>query len=166
MGEAWATGLKSLAGHKQSATTIKTLWPAWTATSSKDRWIGAYSIGLTNLGKFSCPIKKKQSKVSFYQMAGPQYYQKKVCRMAYITFYSSNNHLVLRARVCHWQPLYPSLIFAGKMFTWEHNKVSLPKVPNWAHPRELNEGSLPKRAYQREHTQGSLSNWAHPSGFT
>jgi hypothetical protein len=36
------------------SSSIKTLWPAHTATSSKDRQIGAYSFGLTNLGKLSC----------------------------------------------------------------------------------------------------------------
>jgi hypothetical protein len=41
-------------------TSIKTLWLAHTATSSKDRWIGAYSIGLTILGKFGCLTEKKK----------------------------------------------------------------------------------------------------------
>ncbi len=40
------------------STTIKTLRPTHTATSSKNRCIGAYSIGLTILGKLGCPIKK------------------------------------------------------------------------------------------------------------
>ncbi len=44
---------------KYKSTAMKTLWPARIATSSKDRWIGAYSIGLTVLGKLSCPIEKK-----------------------------------------------------------------------------------------------------------
>jgi hypothetical protein len=42
------------------STTIKILWPVRTATSSKDSWIGAYSIGLTIPGKHGCPIKKKE----------------------------------------------------------------------------------------------------------
>jgi hypothetical protein len=50
--------------HRQSvkykSTTIKTLWPACTATYSKASWIGAYSVGLTNLGKLGCPLKKKK----------------------------------------------------------------------------------------------------------
>jgi hypothetical protein len=45
LGEARAAGLKSLAYHQQSvkykSITIKTLWPAHTVTSSKDRWIEA-----------------------------------------------------------------------------------------------------------------------------
>jgi len=52
--------------HQQSvkykSTTIKTLRPAHTATSSKDRWIMAYSTGITMPGKPSNPnnkIKKK-----------------------------------------------------------------------------------------------------------
>ncbi len=64
LGEDWANGIKSLADHQQSvkykSATIKTLWPARKATSSKDRWIGAYSIGLTILGKQGCQIKKKK----------------------------------------------------------------------------------------------------------
>ncbi len=40
--------------------TIRTPWPAHTATSSKDRWIGAYSIALTILGKLNCLNKKKK----------------------------------------------------------------------------------------------------------
>jgi hypothetical protein len=31
-----------------------------TATSSKDRWIGAYSIGLTFLGRLSCLNEKRK----------------------------------------------------------------------------------------------------------
>jgi hypothetical protein len=44
---------------KYKATTIKTLWPACTATSSKDRWIEAYSIDLMIPRKLSCLIKKE-----------------------------------------------------------------------------------------------------------
>jgi hypothetical protein len=44
---------------KYKATTIKTPRPARTATSSKDRWIGAYSIDLTIPGNLSYLIKKK-----------------------------------------------------------------------------------------------------------
>ncbi len=62
--EASAAGLKSLVDHQQSvkykSTTIQTLRPAHTATSSKDRWKGAYSIGLTILGRFTCSMKKKK----------------------------------------------------------------------------------------------------------
>ncbi len=43
-----------------SFTSIKTLWPACTATSFNDRQIGAYSIGLTFSGKLSFPSKKKK----------------------------------------------------------------------------------------------------------
>jgi hypothetical protein len=50
-------GLKSIADHQKSvkykSTTIKTYQPDRTATSSKDRQIGAYSIGLTFLGKLA-----------------------------------------------------------------------------------------------------------------
>jgi hypothetical protein len=38
------------------------LRPACTATSTKDRWIRAYFIGLAMLGKLGCPIKKKKKK--------------------------------------------------------------------------------------------------------
>ncbi len=31
---------------------------------AKDRWIGAYSIGLTFLGKLNCPRKKKKKKLN------------------------------------------------------------------------------------------------------
>jgi hypothetical protein len=53
LGEAWTVGLKSCVDCLQSAkyyssTPIKTLCPACTATSSKDRQIRVYSIGLTN----------------------------------------------------------------------------------------------------------------------
>jgi len=34
------------------------LWPAHAATSSKNRWIGAYSIGPNIPAKLGCPIKK------------------------------------------------------------------------------------------------------------
>jgi hypothetical protein len=40
------------------STSIKTLWPAHTLTSSKDRQIGAYSSGLTILGKLAVQTKK------------------------------------------------------------------------------------------------------------
>jgi hypothetical protein len=40
------------------------LWPTCTATSSKERWIVAYSIGITILWKLSCTNKKKQFNVS------------------------------------------------------------------------------------------------------
>jgi hypothetical protein len=33
-------------------------------SSAKDRWIGAYSIGLTFLGKLGCSRKKKKKIVS------------------------------------------------------------------------------------------------------
>jgi len=38
----------------QRNTSIKTSWPADTATSSEGRQIGAYSIGLTIPGKLNC----------------------------------------------------------------------------------------------------------------
>jgi hypothetical protein len=51
LGKAWVTGQKSLVDHQQEVkykdTTIKTLCLACIAISSKDRRIGAYSIGLT-----------------------------------------------------------------------------------------------------------------------
>ncbi len=69
LGEAWAVGLESLVDCQQlvkyKSTTIKTLWPACTATSFKDRLIVAYSIGLRILGKLSCPVKKKKLLPSF-----------------------------------------------------------------------------------------------------
>ncbi len=56
-------GLKSFVDRQQTAkyksTTIKTLRPACTATSSKDRQISAYSTSLTILVKLVCPDKKK-----------------------------------------------------------------------------------------------------------
>jgi hypothetical protein len=58
-GETSVGGLKFFVDHHQlvkcKSTITKTLWPALTGTSSKDRWIGAYSIGLTILWKLSCP---------------------------------------------------------------------------------------------------------------
>ncbi len=48
-------------------TTIKIFWPSSTLTSSKDRWIGAYSIGLTIPGKLGCLFKKKKDSVILYQ---------------------------------------------------------------------------------------------------
>ncbi len=69
MGEGCSAGLKSIVDHHQSvkykSTTIKTLRPARTETSSKDRSIGAFSIGsigLTILGKLSFPKKHKPIK--------------------------------------------------------------------------------------------------------
>ncbi len=48
LGKALASSLKFLADHQQSvkykSTAIKTSWPAWIATSSKGRWIGAYLL--------------------------------------------------------------------------------------------------------------------------
>ncbi len=64
MGETRAVGIKYIADRQQSmkykSTTTKTSWPALTATSSKDRQIGAYSIGLTIPGKTRLPKKKKK----------------------------------------------------------------------------------------------------------
>ncbi len=63
MGEARAAGLKSLADHQQSvkymSTTVKTLWPARTATFTKDRWIQAYSICWTIMGELGSPNDNK-----------------------------------------------------------------------------------------------------------
>ncbi len=68
MGEAWAASLKSHLDHQQSvkykSTIVKTLWPAWTATSTKDRWIGTYSIGQTIPGKLICP-NNNNKKISY-----------------------------------------------------------------------------------------------------
>jgi hypothetical protein len=44
-------------------TSIETLRPASTATSSKDRCIGAYSIGLTFAEKLGCLYKKTTKEV-------------------------------------------------------------------------------------------------------
>jgi len=44
------------------STTIKTLSPARTATSSRDRWIGPYSISLTIQGKLGCPNNNNSKK--------------------------------------------------------------------------------------------------------
>jgi hypothetical protein len=59
MGEALSTGPESLMDSEQSlkfkSTSIKTLQPAHTATSTQDRQIGAYSFDITIPGKLSCP---------------------------------------------------------------------------------------------------------------
>ncbi len=61
--ETWAAGLQYRVDHQQSvkykSTTIKTSWPARAATSSKDRQLGAYSVGFTISGKLGCPNMKK-----------------------------------------------------------------------------------------------------------
>ncbi len=76
MGKAWAASLKSLVDHQQSvkykSTTIKTLRPVRSVTSSKNRWIQAYFIGLTIPGKLGSPKnnnkkKKKKSWVCQFQ---------------------------------------------------------------------------------------------------
>ncbi len=55
--------LKFPVDHQQSVKyNINTLWPVCTVTSSKDRWIGTNSIGLTILGKLSCPNNKNKKK--------------------------------------------------------------------------------------------------------
>ncbi len=60
MGEARAAGLKSPVDHQQSvkykSTTIKTSSAPRRVTSSKDRWIGAYSFCLNIPEKLGCPI--------------------------------------------------------------------------------------------------------------
>ncbi len=62
MGKPWGANLKSLVDHwhlvKYKSTSIKTLWPACTATSSKDRHIRAYYFGLNIPRKLGCPNKK------------------------------------------------------------------------------------------------------------
>jgi hypothetical protein len=40
--------------------SARTLWPAHKASSSMDRQIGAYSVGLTIPGKLNCTFKKKK----------------------------------------------------------------------------------------------------------
>ena len=64
LGESWAASPECLVNWQESmnykSTTIDTLWPGCTVTSSKDRWIGAYSIVQTILRKLSCQIKKKK----------------------------------------------------------------------------------------------------------
>jgi hypothetical protein len=45
------------------STTIKTLWPAYIATSSKHIQIGAYSTGLTIPRKLSSLIKKEEENI-------------------------------------------------------------------------------------------------------
>jgi hypothetical protein len=61
----WATRaahLKSLVWHQQSlkykSSTINTMWQAPTTTFSMDRWISAYLIVLTIMGKLHCSNKK------------------------------------------------------------------------------------------------------------
>ncbi len=53
--------------HQQSLkykpTTIKTSWLARTATSSKDRWIGVYPIGLAIPGNLSSPNNNNNKKI-------------------------------------------------------------------------------------------------------
>ncbi len=70
LNESWAPGQKSLVDQQQSekhkSTTIKTLWPAWTATSSKYKWIGAYSIAPTIIGNLNCPNdEEEESRISY-----------------------------------------------------------------------------------------------------
>jgi hypothetical protein len=69
MGEAWADGLKSFVDHQHAvickSTTIRTLWPARKSTATKDRWIGAYSIGLTIPGETQL---SKQEKKNWYPL--------------------------------------------------------------------------------------------------
>jgi hypothetical protein len=50
---------------KYKPTTTKNSWLAPTAASSKDRWIGAYSIGLTIPGKVGCPNNNKKNKKKY-----------------------------------------------------------------------------------------------------
>jgi hypothetical protein len=47
---------------KHKSTTIKTSWPALAAIYSKERWIGAYSIGLIIPGKLGCPNNNNKKK--------------------------------------------------------------------------------------------------------
>jgi hypothetical protein len=58
--EALAADFKFPVYHQYGTTTIRTLWTACTVTLTKDRWVGAYSFGLTIPGKISRPIKKKK----------------------------------------------------------------------------------------------------------
>jgi hypothetical protein len=51
-----AAGAAHLKSVKYKSTTIKTSWPARTATTYKDRWIGAYFIGLTIQGNLAVQI--------------------------------------------------------------------------------------------------------------
>jgi hypothetical protein len=47
------------------STPINVSWPASTVTSSKDKYIGAYSIGIIIPGKLGCPnVKRKKSAFS------------------------------------------------------------------------------------------------------
>jgi hypothetical protein len=68
LGKAWAAGVKSLLDYQQSvkykSTTIKTSWSECTATSSKDRQIGTYSMGPTILGNIGCLNKKKTMRLT------------------------------------------------------------------------------------------------------
>jgi hypothetical protein len=66
MGEAFAADLKSHVDCQTISkilllTSIKTLWPAHTLTSSKDRCLGAYSIGLITVGKLGCKTIRKSN---------------------------------------------------------------------------------------------------------
>jgi hypothetical protein len=46
---------------KYKSATIKTLWPAHRATSSKARWLGPFSIGLAIPGKLGSPNNSKKN---------------------------------------------------------------------------------------------------------
>jgi len=48
-----------------SPTSPETLWSAHTATSSKNKWIGAYSICLTIPRKLSCPKQGEEEAGGF-----------------------------------------------------------------------------------------------------
>jgi hypothetical protein len=77
LGETSDACLEPLVDHLQSvkykSTTIKTSWPGRKATSSKDRWIVDYSIGLTIMGKLDCPNYNNKKK-EMYQFA-PQKFE-------------------------------------------------------------------------------------------
>ncbi len=45
-----------------SEIKVKTSWPARTATSSKDRWTGDYSFGITNLGNSAVQLRRRRSR--------------------------------------------------------------------------------------------------------
>ncbi len=46
-----------------SSTFIKTLWPAYRSISSKNRWIGVYSIGLTILEILGCSAQTRRRSI-------------------------------------------------------------------------------------------------------
>ncbi len=81
-----------------SSTFSKTLWPAYTATSSKERRIEAYSFGLSNLGKLGYSNLKKKKKT----------FNVCVCKKLWQFLVVVINSVPLsKLEFCHWQLLKP-----------------------------------------------------------